>query len=56
MPRQSLDGIRIHVILTKNHDRELRRLSKETGMTLADHIRRAIDHYLAEIAQKASAK
>lgn len=47
MPRESLDGLRTHVIITKPQDRELRELARRTGMTLAEHIRRAIDHYLS---------
>lgn len=46
MPRQSLDGVRTHVIITKVQDRSLRDLSQTTGLTVAEHIRRAIDQYL----------
>lgn len=56
MPRPSLDGVRTHVILTKYQDRELRVLSKKTGMTLAEHIRRGIDFYLASVAEKLGTK
>ena len=56
MPRQSLDGIRMHVILTKYQDRELRKLAKESGMTVAEHIRRGVDFYLASLADRLSTK
>jgi len=46
MPRRSLNGMRMHVIITKHQDRDLRDLSKRTGLTAAEHIRRAIDGYL----------
>lgn len=52
MPRQSLDGVRTHVIVTKHQDRELRETSKRTGLTVAEHIRRAIDLYLAALADR----
>jgi hypothetical protein len=56
MPRQSLDGLRTHVIITKYQDRELRKLAKESGMTVAEHLRRAIDFYLASLADRLSTK
>jgi hypothetical protein len=56
MPRQSLDGLRTHVIITKYQDRELRKLTKESGMTVAEHLRRAIDFYLASLADRLSTK
>lgn len=49
MPRPSLDGVRTHVILTKPQSRALHELSRESGMTVAEHIRRAIDDYLAAV-------
>lgn len=52
MPRESLDGLRTHVIITKPQDRALREMSRRTGMTLAEHIRRAIDHYIALAKQE----
>lgn len=56
MPRQSLDGLRTHVIITKYQDRELRKLARESGMTVAEHMRRAIDFYLASLADRLSTK
>lgn len=56
MPRQSLDGVRTHVIITKYQDRELRKLATDSGMTLAEHIRRGIDFYLASLADRLSTK
>jgi hypothetical protein len=51
MPRQSLDGIRTHVILTKVQDRSLRKISDATGMTLSEHLRRAVDYYLTAMTR-----
>jgi len=56
MPRQSLDGLRTHVIITKYQDRELRQLAEKTGMTVAEHVRRALDFYLASLADRLSTK
>lgn len=56
MPRRSLDGLRTHVIVTKPQDRELRKLARETGMTASEHIRRAIDFYLASLSDRLSTK
>ena len=52
MSRPSLDGVRIHVILTKPQNRTLREISRESGMTVAEHIRRAIDDYLRAFEPK----
>lgn len=49
MPRQSLNGVRTHVIITKVQDRDLRDLSQKTGLTVAEHIRRAIDQYCSTV-------
>jgi hypothetical protein len=56
MPRPSLDGRRTHLILTRYQDRELRLLAKETGMNVSEHIRRAVDFYLASLADRLSTK
>ena len=52
MPRQSLDGLRTHVIITKYQDRDLRELARKTGLTVAEHIRRALDLYIVGNASK----
>jgi hypothetical protein len=46
MPRRSLNGMRMHIIITKNQEKDLREFSKRSGLTVAEHIRRAIDSYL----------
>ena len=56
MPRPSLDGRRTHLILTRYQDRELRALAKQTGMNVSEHIRRAVDYYLASLADRLSTK
>lgn len=56
MPRQSLDGRRTHLILTKYQDKELRQLADKTGMNVSEHIRRAVDYYLASLADRLSTK
>lgn len=56
MPRQPFDGRRTHLILTRYQDRELRVLAKQTGMNVSEHIRRAVDYYLASLADRLSTK
>ena len=48
MARPNLDGVRLHVILTKRQDKLLRQMSKERGLTIAELLRRAVDVYLNE--------
>jgi len=48
MSRQSLNGARFHVIVPAPTRRALAVLSRETGMTAAEHIRRALDLYLVQ--------
>lgn len=52
MPRQSIEGVRCHVILPKPQHAALQQYSKKTGMTVSEHLRRAVDLYLAAIAEK----
>lgn len=56
MPRQSLEGRRTHLIMTKYQERELKVLATKTGISVSEHIRRAIDFYLASLADRLSTK
>jgi hypothetical protein len=47
MPRQSLDGVRVHVILTKPQHRLLDSTAQRTGLNVSELVRRAVDYYLA---------
>lgn len=57
MARQSVGGTRMHVILTKVQEDRLAKLAKKTGMTKAEHLRRAVDVYfrVLDAAEKRSA-
>ena len=46
MPRPSLNGMRTHTILTRRQVEDLKRLSTYSGMTVSEHLRRAVDQYL----------
>lgn len=46
MPRPSIHGVRTHVILTQVQVARMNRLASRTGMTLSEHVRRAVDAYL----------
>lgn len=52
MPRPTLNGERMHVMLTKAQKAALEAYSKKTGLTVAEQIRRAVDFYLASAAER----
>jgi len=58
MARQSIGGERRHVILPKPQGVKLEKLAQETGITVSEHIRRAIDSYfrVLELAKMRNAK
>lgn len=56
MPRQSLEGRRTHLIMTRYQEKELKSLAGRTGISVSEHIRRAIDFYLASLADRLSTK
>jgi hypothetical protein len=47
MARQNLDGVRTNIYLPKLQHRAVAGLAERTGLTFAEHIRRAVDFYLA---------
>lgn len=49
MPQRSLGGSRMHVMVPNQTRVELAELSKRTGLTVSEHIRRAIDEYLESV-------
>ncbi len=48
MPRKAMDGVRIHLILTRPQHTRMQKLSKITGLSFSELMRRAVDTYLAE--------
>jgi hypothetical protein len=52
MPQKTLGGVRIHVIITKPQLAALDKFCEKTGLTRADHMRRAVDFYLANAAER----
>lgn len=48
MPRRSMDGVRVHLIVTRPQHKRLDKMSKDTGLPMSELLRRAIDSYLAE--------
>jgi len=52
MARQSIDGERIHVMLTKPQLRFLDKLRKNTGLTRSDLVRRSVDSFIAKEVKK----
>jgi hypothetical protein len=56
MPRQSLEGRRFHLIMTRYQERDLQQLAIKTGISVSEHVRRAVDFYLASLADRLSTK
>lgn len=55
MPRPSMDGKRVHVMLTSPQLKHLAAAARKTGLTVSDLIRRAVDamiHRDQKAAQK----
>lgn len=52
MARQSLHGTRLHIIIPDVTRKQLQTLCKQTGLTAAEHVRRALDRYLAEVVER----
>ena len=48
MPRPKLEAKRVHVMLAQPQVRKLKLLSRRTGMNVSEHIRRAVDAYIAQ--------
>jgi len=48
MPRKRMDGIRIHLMLTKPQHRAISALREKTGLPFSEIMRRAVDRYLRE--------
>ncbi len=52
MPRKSMNGVRIHLILTKPQFKRMSRLSEKTGLPISELMRRAVDIYLSDDKKK----
>ncbi|MCK5318054.1 MAG: ribbon-helix-helix protein, CopG family [Anaerolineales bacterium] len=52
MPRRSMNGHRVHVILTDPQYKGVNRLSDKSGLGVSELIRRAVDDYLAKAKKK----
>lgn len=52
MPRPTINGERMHVMLTRQQKQALEAFAKKTGLTVAEQIRRAVDFYLASAAER----
>lgn len=48
MANKSLNGHRAHVILTTPQLKRLKQLSKNTGLTVSEILRRAVDAYITK--------
>lgn len=50
MARPNLNGVRVHAIVTRKQYEALQKLHQETGVNASEHIRRALDFYMAKVA------
>lgn len=50
---KSLNGHRTHVILTAPQLNRLKKLAKNTGLTLSEILRRAVDSYIGQQEKQA---
>lgn len=53
MAMRNIGGRRMHVILPAAQISQLQRLSNATGLTVAEHVRRAIDVYFRAMNEQA---
>ncbi len=50
MPRRSMNGVRVHLIVTSPQHKALTKMSETTGLPMSELLRRAIDTYLGKKA------
>lgn len=48
--KTNLEGVRVHFIVPKRKHEFLQKFSKKTGLTVSEHLRRALDQYIASLA------
>lgn len=56
MPAKIQNGVRMHLIVPKQQHSALDKLARRTGITASEHLRRALDLYLAHAAERMSRK
>lgn len=54
MARSSINGVRVHVILPKIQKTALAALSRKTGLTESELLRRAVENFLVAAVKKAA--
>ena len=52
MPRKRTDNVRVHVLLTKRQHTKFQDLSDDTGLSMSEIMRRAVDYYLAALTKQ----
>lgn len=51
MPREAIEGVRKHILITRYQNRDLKQIAEATGMPVSEHIRRALDFYIAQVSK-----
>lgn len=49
--KTNLEGVRVHFIVPRRTREFLQKYSKKTGLTVSEHMRRALDQYIRSLAQ-----
>ena len=52
MPRKSMDGTRIHLMVTRQQYEKLQTLVEKTGLSVSELLRRALDNFTAAAGVK----
>lgn len=48
--KTSLEGVRMHFIVPKRKKEFLDKFSRKTGISVSEHLRRALDQYITSLA------
>lgn len=56
MARKKIGGPRRHVVLSQQQDDALVKFANKTGLTVSEHLRRAIDFYILKYINPISRK
>jgi predicted DNA-binding protein len=51
MPKPNLHGVRTNLVFPRPIHTKLKALSSKTGLTMAEHVRRALEMYLRSVTK-----
>ena len=53
MKKRNINGVRIHLIVPVQQRTALEKYARKTGLTVSEHLRRALDAYLNTVEKRA---